>query len=340
MIDNNDRYTAYINVELNFPTSVSIGSTLHDNTLQNADIIIAIHPPNLLPTMLDTEFYRIDPNNLYEIQFTKEVTKLKEEPYRTNCTKYNPFDRQSEINTPRSRNECVNLCILRESLNNKNDQQQQQKCIYYHNVISSYMLNYFEGKLDTMNAKFCTSRNYLSYVNFTKIRSQCYKDCHPDCIEENYKTTIDVSIIDDDDDNDNDDGKIFTSAVGPFLIDERFFATGFNSRDNSIETANVNKKQTKSMIIIWPNREMYREVEHEGEINFFELIGCLGGHAHIWLGLSIIQFYDVFADLISRIRYSWELIRQKFQFIQKIYPKQRKPYNRCRPFSTSLNHQR
>ena len=42
----------------------------------------------MLPTMLDTEFYRIDPNNLYEIQFTKEVTKLKEKPYRTACRNY------------------------------------------------------------------------------------------------------------------------------------------------------------------------------------------------------------------------------------------------------------
>ena len=89
LIDNNDRYTAYINVELGFSTHEPICSLLHDdNTLQNADLIIAIHPPNMLPTMLDTEFYRIDPNNLYEIQFTKEVTKLKEKPYRTACRNY------------------------------------------------------------------------------------------------------------------------------------------------------------------------------------------------------------------------------------------------------------
>lgn len=89
-IDNNDRYTAFIYVEIKYPLNLENQCKFirGDNTLQNADIIVAIHPPNMLPTMLDIEFYRIDPNNIYEIQFTKEETFFKRKPFKTACKNY------------------------------------------------------------------------------------------------------------------------------------------------------------------------------------------------------------------------------------------------------------
>ncbi|OTF72534.1 hypothetical protein BLA29_014890, partial [Euroglyphus maynei] len=57
---------------------------------------------------------------------------------------------------PRSRNECVNLCILRESLKNESGKD-NENCVYYHNVISSYMLNYYDKQLQSNMARFCTS---------------------------------------------------------------------------------------------------------------------------------------------------------------------------------------
>lgn len=92
-IDNNNRYTAFVYVEIKYPINIENHCKFirGDNALQNADIIVAIHPQNMLPTMLDIEFYRIDPNNMYEIQFTKEVTFLKMKPFKTACKNYNQF---------------------------------------------------------------------------------------------------------------------------------------------------------------------------------------------------------------------------------------------------------
>src|SRR5699024_9996897 len=72
------RFTAHIQLDIHFPGHWTVATVVQmrdqflvDNTLQNADIVVALHPPNRLPTMLDTVFYRVDPMSMYEIQFTK-----------------------------------------------------------------------------------------------------------------------------------------------------------------------------------------------------------------------------------------------------------------------------
>ena len=132
--------------------------------------------------------------------------------------------------------------------------------------------------------------------------------------------------------DDDDKRSTFLTNSLPFSIDEPIVSFSGISTEMGGSI-----KQTKSMIIIWPNREMYQEVEHQGELNFFELIGCLGGHAHIWLGLSIIQFYDVFADIISRARYRWQLIGQKFGSIRTFFQHHK---NHWKSITSNFNRQR
>ncbi|KAI2804982.1 hypothetical protein BLOT_003971 [Blomia tropicalis] len=57
-----------------------------------------------------------------------------------------------------------------------------------------------------------------------------------------------------------------------------------------------------SLVTMWPDMKQYEVVEHFKEINIFELIGCLGGHAHIFLGLSAIQLYDVIWSSLVKIK--------------------------------------
>lgn len=158
------------------------------------------------------------------------------------------------VQVPRSKSECINICIIRRSF-------QQFNCTNYHSVITrgtwNYTLNRY-GHLLGDHPNFCETRGYQSYIDYVRIRLDCFKECARDCVEENYRVTIDVT--------------------------------------------EPNEAMTKSLILLWPNREMYQLVEHEGELSFVELIGCLGGHAHIWLGLSAIQFYDVSVELFLSLQ--------------------------------------
>lgn len=69
----------------------------------------------------------------------------------------------------------------------------------------------------------------------------------------------------------------------------------------NIDSSPTDSDTSKSTLVIRPNREISQEVQHEGELSLVELIGCLGGHAHIWLGLSAIQFYDVLVKVIRKL---------------------------------------
>lgn len=80
------RYSSYVYIEVNF---TSIYTPFHvEDMFQDADISLAIHRANILPTQLNTEFTRIDHCMVYEFNFRKQQTTLLEKPYATNCKKY------------------------------------------------------------------------------------------------------------------------------------------------------------------------------------------------------------------------------------------------------------
>ena len=113
--------------------------------------------------------------------------------------------------------------------------------------------------------KFCTAQSYHSYAFHIQNRRNCYQHCeNRDCKIENYNYVTEVSLI---------PRRNLSSTVGNMTIVE-----------------------------IWPNRKLNEFVEHFPEINIFELIGILGGHAHIFLGLSAIQLYDVIVDAIRSVQ--------------------------------------
>ena len=61
----------------------------------------------------------------------------------------------------------------------------------------------------------------------------------------------------------------------------------------------------KINVIIRPDRKLNEVVQHASDMDPYQLIGFLGGHAHLWLGLSAIQLYDVFYMLIVKIKHMW-----------------------------------
>ena len=122
--------------------------------------------------------------------------------------------------------------------------------------------------------QFCpNSDGNEPYPEFVLNRRFCYEYCARDCIEESYNLVTDFSPL-----------------------------PQFKTSSDGYDMYNV----TESVIIIWPDRKMYEIVTHNQEIDFFELIGNLGGHAHLWLGISAIQLYDVFYKVILKIKFCWQ----------------------------------
>lgn len=67
----------------------------------------------------------------------------------------------------------------------------------------------------------------------------------------------------------------------------------------------------RSLVLISPDNTISETIEHNVMYNIFEIIGYLGGHAHIWLGLSAIQFYNVVSMLYAKLTFCYDKIKQQ-----------------------------
>lgn len=149
---------------------------------------------------------------------------------------------------------------------------QHHQCLNYYSLVTRRLLNQIEpnqAKIsDEDKIKFCSKRSYLDYYRFILARRKCRQICKRNCLESLYTTTMDISTDFDDDINYND--------------------------------------QVVAKIVIKANHEIVQTVKHERQMSLFEFIGYLGGHAHIWLGLSLIQFYGAISRVLVRFRYYFE----------------------------------
>ena len=62
------------------------------------------------------------------------------------------------------------------------------------------------------------------------------------------------------------------------------------------------KRRTQNITVITIRSDLkpIESIQHHTELTFIELVGFLGGHAHIWLGISFISLYDIFAHFFHR----------------------------------------
>lgn len=60
-----------------------------------------------------------------------------------------------------------------------------------------------------------------------------------------------------------------------------------------------------TQIRVIPDRKLHEVIQHSSDMDFYQFIGCLGGHCHLWLGLSAIQLYDVVYSLIRKVKAIW-----------------------------------
>lgn len=273
------RYNSYVYIEVNF-TTLYFPNRIED-MFQDADISLSVHRANILPTQLNAEFTRIEPCLVYEFNFRVQQTMLKEKPYATDCQKYSKHVRKFALDPmssfhltiilrpgPRSQDECLNMCILRET-----HKTGQDECINYNNMITEGMLVDMGAPFDGMH--ICDKHDYVAYLGYIHARRYCQRQCKRDCLEQSFRITI---------------------SQADALV------CNFSETGEIINWA-------KSVIMLWPDKVMLENVTHRESMNVYELIGYLGGHAHLWLGLSAIQLYEVFLLVIYRFRFWYNQIK-------------------------------
>lgn len=106
---NAEQYTWYIELKINLTeilyagpyqdtidpdNDLIYGSPHLGNKLMDADAIISVHSPLLIPNSHDSEFVSIDGFSVSNLHFTKQITRLLTSPYNPRCKEFNGESRK------------------------------------------------------------------------------------------------------------------------------------------------------------------------------------------------------------------------------------------------------
>lgn len=93
LYSHNDKYNESVKMVYEKNPSVSFRISGHFDEwnvgpIQEATIMATLHSPDVIPTQLDYNYFRIYPNVYYDIHFSKKIEFLKPPPYKTHCRNY------------------------------------------------------------------------------------------------------------------------------------------------------------------------------------------------------------------------------------------------------------
>ncbi|KAH9391873.1 hypothetical protein TYRP_022371 [Tyrophagus putrescentiae] len=190
---NTEQYTWYVYLELNMSqpydgsnVDVNIANVINSSTsstsdfddsqpnmddykskLLDSDVLLALHTPNAVPSLLEADYMSIDLGVDYQIHFSKQITTLKPPPFQTKCREY------SKKTKPRSSNECMSICQLQNDL--------QRECINPNVLVTKDLLALFDShspKMNSSNIKFCTTNcSVQQYIDYVSQRAICKSFC-------------------------------------------------------------------------------------------------------------------------------------------------------------------
>lgn len=165
---------------------------------------------------------------------------------------------------PRSNEECQQLCMLREAYLTS------RPCLNPYVIVSDRLLRNISWIYPEMSgieaSPLCTNATTLDYFLVRDAYRACDAKCLPDCRNHQYRM-----------------------VTNTFLM---------NPNENLLDLSLT--RNTTSLIML-PNQHEYTVVKHELQIDFYHLLGYLGGHAHIWLGLSTPLIYDIAANILYKL---------------------------------------
>ena len=253
-------------------------------------LYIAVHDPTAMPDMFYTRFHRLDRDQDLSIQFVKQIIKQLPPPYKTNCFHYKnkilespalvdsdtltgvkQILTRSGLSLYRSRGECYIYCMWR-MLNTR-------RCV---NFFSAYTKELVMNEIMQQMIAIDRLTARLHPVNYSQTR-----------IEE-----IIANIVNNYDETIKFADKVFCvrSSQGYY----EYIQSKKNCLEQCVEGC-LMETYNEDQILITPNnnRNLVRiniewsfkpvvTMEHNPKMSSSELLGTLGGHAHIWLGVSII----------------------------------------------------
>ena len=200
-----------------------------------------------------------------------KIEQLKEYPYKTNCFPYRPlvsmkpeeqdvYALESKDNMPsglqiyRSRGECFLYCIWR-AVN-------YQRCVNLYSIFTHDLVNETEfylrdmlmsGKLKPMSGNMFNDNGRLRFCSPSNQSLNEYLSHKETCLT---------------------------------ICNPDCYVESFDMDQNILE---YDMYRDYTLITIQWAPEPYTYLSHREKIDFNELLGTLGGHAHIWLGISIIH---------------------------------------------------
>ena len=178
---------------------------------------------------------------------------------------------------PRSRNECVRLCIIMTSL-------EKFKCLNSRALITPCWISYAEaimGEQSKNRTLFCRESRIQSFIKYLTLRRNCFVQCPRDCIEEIFNIAMEMTPFDGD-----IDPKLM-STLGSVANQKKFSSMYANAANTTV-------------ITIRSNRKAIENVQHHVELTLIELVGVIGGLMHLWVGVSFISLYDILSRLLYR----------------------------------------
>lgn len=133
-------------------------------------------------------------------------------------------------------------------------------CVNHYDIVTRGWLKFlpkWNSSFDTDKVRYCdNSDGNEAYPEFVQHRRLCQQLCGRDCVEENYNLVVDSSLLD-------------QQAGGSAGDDQQML-------DDLLDGGGGLSKSNETVIIIWPDRKMYEMVDHNKEIDLYELIGTLG----------------------------------------------------------------
>lgn len=239
-------------------------------------IFLSIHTPAMLPDMLSLSSRRLFQKKYSRFRFVKMIEQLQPWPYRTKCFYYHRLNNnlqanvfgskstihRSELKYFRSRGECFLYCMWRQLGH-------YPKCINFFTIFTQdfyYLeINYrifllFENLFNFKNTIFITNLTHLYKESlklpFCSINSSVHsygnvkQNCLVHCPEE-------------------------------CLADKFWIDTNYN--------LDINSDSNDSLIRIEWSTEPIVNIKHRKKYTIENFLGHIGGHFHIWLGISVIS---------------------------------------------------
>lgn len=243
---------------------------------EDGGLYLVLHSPLILPYMEEQTMHRIKQNRLVEIRFVKMIEKLKPSPYKTDCYSYNSEQRIKPGLADR-------LILLK------------------HSPLSNSGLNYYRSHGECflycmwrlMNYKGCVDWYSIFTIDQLKMQEKIDLFFNMSSHYRNHSNQIHFCPLTDDSYSKfSKNRKTCNANCKNACVIETYSIESF------YDTTLITSQPTSQVRIVWSTKSVVY-ISHQEKFTTPGFIGNIGGHAHIWLGISIIHLFRFIFRLLQ-----------------------------------------